>query len=85
MTIDTLKPEKYKQNHFSRRVIFRHQDTVPDPQTPIPFESWDCQLSLCVYSIGRQNGEFLSYDARKVDLLLEVNFCQNFGILLIKN
>ena len=36
---------------------------------PIPLESWDCQLSLCGLSILCHTVEFLSYDARKVDVL----------------
>ncbi len=49
------------------------------PNTLLPLESWRSQLSLCVISLGCQTGQFLNYNAQKVDILLERNHCQIFG------
>jgi hypothetical protein len=34
---------------------------------------------LCVISLGCQSGEFLSYNAQKIDVLLEVFLSQNLA------
>ena len=36
----------------ARRCIFCYDDSVPDPPTLIPTESYDSQLSTCVISLG---------------------------------
>ena len=35
-----------------RYLIFHPEDSVRDPQTLVPLESWESQLSLCVISLG---------------------------------
>ncbi len=43
----TSKIRKSKISTSARHLIFHHQDSVRDPQTPVPLESWDSQLSQC--------------------------------------
>jgi hypothetical protein len=44
----------------SLRWIFRLQDSVHDPPTLIPFESWDSQLSSFVITLWCRIGEFVN-------------------------
>ncbi len=40
----------------ARHLIFHHEDSVRDPQTLVPLESWKSQLSLCGIRKGGSQG-----------------------------
>jgi len=69
---------------FLCQLIFHHEDSLRDPQTLVLLESCDSQLSPCVIIFECQNGQFLSYNTRKVDISLEANGCHFFGYGPIK-
>ena len=50
------------------------EDSVRDPPTLIPLESWDCQLSACVISFGGQYDSFVNYLRTQMRLCFQCVF-----------
>jgi hypothetical protein len=57
-----------------RHLIFHHEDSIHDPQTLVQLESWDSQLSLCVFILGGHTDYFVNKKASKWGLCVEVLF-----------
>ena len=78
-----------KKSRFQYYRFFMKKSAFPqlpdrEPQTLTSLESWRCQLSPCVISLGCQTKSFVKYNVSKLRLRVEANYGRNIGIGQLK-